>query len=241
LTQRDKKRILVVGTGTGVGKTHVACALLRAFAERGVAAVGLKPVETGVAEVEEGAADPRCDQERLCRASNAFHVKHSGSPGFHVKRSLYTFPQGVSPHLAARIAGQRIDLGAIRGWVEGQGAPQLVVETAGGLFSPLGPETTNCDLVKALRPHVLLLVAPDRLGVLHDVTATLGLAEVRGCPVDVIVLSAPESPDLSTGTNSAELDRLGLAHPVASFPRASEDDPTSIAGAERVLAALDRL
>jgi dethiobiotin synthetase len=41
-------RIVVVGTGTEVGKTHVTTALVRAAVRAGLQAVGLKPVESGV-------------------------------------------------------------------------------------------------------------------------------------------------------------------------------------------------
>jgi dethiobiotin synthetase len=237
LISGQTRRIVVVGTGTAVGKTHVACALIRAWGERGVRAVGLKPVETGVSPGGSG-SEGSSDQERLCSASAVFHVKRSIPPEFHVKQSLYAFPQAVSPHLAARTAGLRIDLGSIRHWVAEQNAPIVVVETAGGLFSPLGPGLTNLDLAKALRPNVLVLVAADRLGVLHDVTAALGLASARGCNVDATVLCASQPADLSTGTNAAELARLDLVHPLSSFPRASDEHPTSLAAADRVILGL---
>ena len=39
--------IFVTGTDTGVGKTLIACALLHAFATRGLRSVGMKPVAAG--------------------------------------------------------------------------------------------------------------------------------------------------------------------------------------------------
>lgn len=237
MTSAGSKRIVLVGTGTAVGKTHVACALIRALGSQGIPAIGLKPVETGVSPIESG-GERASDQERLWEASRALHVKQSTLPGFHVKRSLYAFADAVSPHLAARIAGVRIDLGNIRRWISEQIAPIVVVETAGGLFSPLGPGLTNLDLARALRPNALVLVAADRLGVLHDVTSALGLAAARGCKVDVTALCVSQPPDESTGTNATELERLGLVRPVATFPRAGEDHPTSVAAADRLIEGL---
>jgi dethiobiotin synthetase len=156
-----------------------------------------------------------------------------------VKRSLYAWPDPVSPHLAARRAGAGIDLGSIREWVHASGASVVVVETAGGLFSPLGPKTTNLDLTLALEPTAVLLVAPDRLGVLHDLTATLGLAASRPLPTLAVVLSAPDSPDASTGHNAAELALLGIAEPLAVFPRVSTSAPESRAAATRVIRWFD--
>ena len=42
--------LFVTGTDTGVGKTVVACAILRAQASAGVRVVGMKPVAAGIAQ-----------------------------------------------------------------------------------------------------------------------------------------------------------------------------------------------
>ena len=41
------RRVTVIGTGTGVGKTYVGVALVAALAQRGVRVCGLKPIESG--------------------------------------------------------------------------------------------------------------------------------------------------------------------------------------------------
>jgi dethiobiotin synthetase len=228
-------RVALVGTGTDVGKTHVGCALLEAWARRGTRAVGLKPIESGV---REGQPIPS-DQDRLDEVS--FHVKQSmeSEQSFHVKRSLYRFPDPVSPHLAAERAGVVIDIAAISEWVQSHVSPITLIETAGGLFSPLAPGIDNFRLVQALAPAIVLLVAPDRLGVLHDVTATLGLAAARGLPIPAVVLSAPATPDASTGHNARELARLSIATPLTVFPRAAPSAPSSQSAALQVLHWLD--
>jgi dethiobiotin synthetase len=233
-------RLVIAGTGTGVGKTHVGCSLLACWGERGVDAIGCKPVETGVSEEP----DANSDHGRLSAAVGMFHVKRGGAGGraeaavhamFHVKRPLYAFADGVSPHLAARSAGARIDLASIRRWVSDQVARVVVVETAGGLFTPLADGVTNFDLVGALGATAVLIVAPDRLGVLHDLTAALGLATARGLQGARVVLSEPEIADASTGRNATELTHLGIADPIAVFPRAPPFNPASRAAAELVV------
>jgi dethiobiotin synthetase len=117
----------------------------------------------------------------------------------------------VSPHLGAREQGVSIDVAQVAAWVAQQeanaGATVSLVELAGGAFSPLGLGVTNVELALALEPALWLLVAPDALGVLHDVTATL-----RALPraPDALVLSGARAPDPSTGSNAAELARLGI-------------------------------
>jgi dethiobiotin synthetase len=71
-----------------------------------------------------------------------------------------------------------------------------------------------------LEPHSLLLVVPDRLGVLHDVAATTRAARACGLAVSGIVVVAPEHPDTSTGTNTAELAVVTQIPVVATLPRA---------------------
>jgi dethiobiotin synthetase len=118
----------------------------------------------------------------------------------------------VSPHLAARQAGQVIDIDAVVCWVESQEAassPDItLVESAGGALSPLGAGVTNLELALALDPALWILVAPDSLGVLHDVSATL-----RALPrlPDAVVLSAARAPDASSGTNARELEALKIS------------------------------
>jgi dethiobiotin synthetase len=155
-----------------------------------------------------------------------------------VTRPLYEFPDPISPHLAAARAGVRFDLGSVRRWVGEHERALTFVETAGGLFSPLDAVTSNFDLVNAVRPALVVLIAPDRLGVLHEVASTVGLAAARGWPVDAVILSAPDQSDASTGTNADSLASLGIAHPVASFPRAAEDDPAALAAANLALDCL---
>src|SRR6185295_10740430 len=143
-----------------------------------------------------------------------FHVKH---PRPH---PLYAFPDPVTPSLAARREGQSIDPEAVTSWVDRvrshpAGEPAtLVIETAGGVFSPLSASLTNFDLARCLGPAQWVLVAPDRLGVLHDVASTLQAMKSLGRSPDWLVLSAPVQADSSTGTNFAELRRLGISVPL---------------------------
>jgi dethiobiotin synthetase len=201
--------VVVSGTGTGVGKTHLAEALLLTFGQRGLRAAGVKPVETGFD------AGPASDEARLAKASS-FHVKHTG----------VRFTDPVSPHLAAREAGQTISLAALVAEVEAARtkADLVLAELAGGLFSPLSDTETNADLAKALRPDVLLIVAPDRLGVLHDLIATTRAAQAGSLAIDGGALVAPDRPDTSTGRNASEIARMRAISLFGSVRRAPVDD-----------------
>ena len=213
--------IVVSGTGTGIGKTYLSEALLTALGASGAQVAGVKPVETGLAE-----GGPS-DALRLDRASS-FHVKHSG----------YRFAAPVSPHIAARETGQPIviedvaaELAALRGGVD-----VLLVELAGGLFTPLSDRTVNAHLARALAPDSLILVAPDRLGALHEVLSTTVAARSLSVVVSGAVLMAPEQSDSSTGSNGPELVRLQAVPWAATLPRLPQEE-LAVHPATRALAA----
>lgn len=232
-----RRRVVLLGTGTEVGKTYVGRELLRAWRRSGVSTLGLKPIESGV--------DP--ENHSQSDAARLEEAAHAGGP------PLYAFQAPLSPHLAARRQGMTIDANRVIDWVRaredaffgsdpvGAGGVTLV-ETAGGVFSPLGGGLTNLDLAERLLPASIVLVAPDSLGVLHDVTAAL--RAMAGMRPDFVVLSSSRSPDESTGTNAGELENL--VFPALGPLSPKERDVITIVAdekadflADRVLRSLD--
>jgi dethiobiotin synthetase len=202
--------LLVTGTGTGIGKTVVATGLVAAWARRGIAVAGLKPIESG----QNATGEPGGDVRELGQVST-FHVTRFTPP--------YLLMDPVSPHLAARREGRAIEPGVILDWLAPirAAADAVVLELPGGLFSPLTDDLTNADLLLLLEPSKVILVAPDRLGVIHDAVATTRAARSQGIAIDGLVLSAPATRDASTGTNAAELTRVIPNVPVlGALPRA---------------------
>jgi dethiobiotin synthetase len=224
---RRLMRLVIVGAGTGVGKTHLSVVLAHALSCGGDSVAALKPIETGV---RPGILS---DAEELAAAST-FHVKHPPP---------YRFSEPLSPHLTARKTGASINLKTVATWVDEAVCPWVLVETAGGLLSPLGPGITNLDLARALRPRVVLLVALDRLGVLHEIAACCLALRVLAPEFQnlAIVLQAPPAPDLSTGTNAAELAALAIAEHVFTVPRGGVTDPRVMAAAGSLAAYLRAL
>ena len=88
------RRIVVVGTGTGVGKTTVSVALLRALrcAQPDVQALGVKLIETGLVDG---------------LGSDAQALEEASTRGLPMPKPhpMFGFGEPLSPHLAARRAG----------------------------------------------------------------------------------------------------------------------------------------
>ena len=204
-------RVVILGTGTDVGKSYVTARLAQGLSAH-ASVLALKPIESGVTDGATG------DAGTIAEAA-----------GHAPRLSRWRFPRPVSPHLGAREQGAALDVTEVAAWIAEQeqaARPEvLLVETAGGAFSPLAAGVTNVDLALALEPALWLLVAPDSLGVLHDVTATL-----RALPrvPNGLLLSGARAPDQSTGSNAGELSRLGISEVLEVLPRGAASALTSV-------------
>ncbi|HWI16058.1 MAG TPA: dethiobiotin synthase [Burkholderiales bacterium] len=161
----------MTGTDTGVGKTLVSCALLRAAAARGLRAVGMKPVAAGAQRA--GDAWINEDVTALREAGNVSAPSSEINP--------YCFAPPIAPHLAAAEGGVMIDLDVVAlayaalTWR----ADVVIVEGAGGYLVPLGPALDMADLARCLRLPVLLVVGM-RLGCINHALLTAQAIRARG-------------------------------------------------------------
>jgi dethiobiotin synthetase len=184
----------VTGTGTGVGKTAIATALARALSARGVAAAAMKPIETGVDAIAEDAAAlaAACGRPELADDPRWFRARAA-----------------ISPYAATRRGEPAVDLrglaAAVRAHAEGRVA---IVEGAGGLFVPLTRTETIADLAAELGLP-LLVVAPNRLGVLSDVLSLLAATRL---PIASLALVDCVAQLDASGHDNAEIlsERLGI-------------------------------
>ncbi len=209
--------IVVLGTGTDVGKTWVSCALAAQLRDAvGAGAVrALKPVESGL-----DAATQASDAAALAAAAGHAYV-----------HPAHCFAEPLSPHQLARELGASLDVTQLAVWAiaHSSGARWLVLETAGGAFSPLSERGCNADLVPALRGRGVdvypILVANNRLGVLHDVAACQRALAPLQTEAALIVLNSPSATqDQSARFNATELRLLQLK-PVLEFPYAADPPP----------------
>ncbi|MEK6250848.1 MAG: dethiobiotin synthase [Actinomycetota bacterium] len=196
----------VTGTGTEVGKTVVAAVIARSLAADGQNVAVFKPAVTGLSEPGEA------DHELLRRASGSAQSDDGIAP--------YRYDPSASPHLAAEMAGERIEpprlLRAARR-VEAD-ADVLVCEGVGGLMVPLATGYLVRDLARELALP-LVVAAPPGLGTINHTLLTLEAARAAGLVVASVVLTPwPEQPDQVQHSNRETLEALG-GTPVAVLPQ----------------------
>ena len=198
--------LFVTATDTGVGKTEVACAIVRAARARGEDVVGMKPAQSGHAPGEAS------DAERLLAAAGGVESLEAICP--------YTFKAPLAPAIAARVEGRSVSLERILDAACALAARHaaVVVEGAGGLLVPLTDRDTYADLATRLGLPALV-VARAGLGTVNHTALTCEALRARRVPLAGIVLNrtAPED-DPSVPHNAAEIERLTGIRVLAVLP-----------------------
>jgi dethiobiotin synthetase len=212
-TSREQTRgVLVTSTGTAAGKTFVSRAITRALLQTGKRVAAIKPIETG--------CDPAA-LDALALACAAKCADLSDAPAFY-RAKLPLAPYAIE--LSTGLAGP--DIGAIVTHARelSRSFDCVLVEAAGGLLVPLDRTASMADLALALG-YPLLLVAPDRLGVLSHALTAWESARARALPIAAIVLTQLEAvPSEPSGQTNAQILRERLGIPVVRFPWSSDDD-----------------
>jgi dethiobiotin synthetase len=191
-----ERLVVVVGTGTEVGKTWVACRTLEALAAAGVRVAARKPVQSY------DPADVTTDAAELAAAT--------GEERTAVCPQHRWYEVAMAPPMAADALGRPpftvSDLVDEIIWPEGVALG--LVESAGGLRSPMASDDADgVALAAALMPDVVVLVADAGLGTINSIRLAVAALEVivetRDALDLVIVLNRFDASD--------ELHRRNLA------------------------------
>lgn len=190
--------LTVVGTDTGVGKTWVAALIVRELRQQGMSVGAYKPVCSG-AIYEDG--ERRWTDVELLREALGGNVPRA-------RIAPQCFDAALAPPVAARQEGRSVDDSLIEAglrWWDGRAAI-VIVETAGGLLSPVSDRRTSVDVARDLG-FPAVLVARSGLGTINHTLLSVEAAGRRGVPLAGIVLNDESAaPDpLTVRTNAEEI------------------------------------
>jgi dethiobiotin synthetase len=201
--------VFVTGTDTEVGKSVVAASVCAALVARGERVAAFKPVVTGL---DDEPGEFGHDHELLASAANAGQAPEDVAP--------YRFGPPLSPHLAAELAGERIEPSRL---VEIAPAHELLVcEGVGGLLVPITTGYLVRDLAIDLELPVVV-AARTGLGTINHTLLTVEAARAAGLRVAGVVMTPwPDEPARIERSNRETVERLsGL--PVSGLPRTDPD------------------
>lgn len=181
-------KYFITGTDTNVGKTVIAswlCLHLKADY--------FKPIEAGFSIGSENEFVKKCS-------------------GVHTHKGIFNYQAPLSPHLAARLENDRIDLHQ----VTLPASERLIVEGAGGLLVPLNEEYLMIDLIQQLSLPVIL-VARTALGTINHTLLSLEALRARNIPIHGVILNG--EPQFGV---KESIERYGQATIIAEFPLLQE-------------------
>ncbi|MDR2340725.1 MAG: adenosylmethionine--8-amino-7-oxononanoate transaminase [Puniceicoccales bacterium] len=176
----------VTGTDTDVGKTQITAALLRHLLSSREQSAGpiaaIKPIQTGCGE--EITPDIDIYRQAIADLLTSCHCRVRVD-------CLQKFKAACSPHLAATLEEKIIAieplLERLRAIVESNAV--TLIEGAGGILVPINNNGfTMADIVAALDVPIVL-VAPNRVGVLNHIFLTMAELARRSLAVAAIVLN----------------------------------------------------
>ena len=184
----------ITGTDTNVSKTWATIALMRYLQNQGKSVVGMKPVAAGCTM-----------QDGQLKNEDALLIQKNASVSVAYELiNPYAYELPVSPHIAG--ADNPADLAQVLVQFERlkKLADSVVVEGAGGWYSPLNEREANSDLAVALALPVIMVVAI-RLGCINHARLTYQAIRQSGVNCAGWIAMCTDSTMLSRDENIATI------------------------------------
>jgi len=199
----DQNGYFITGSDTDVGKTWIACEIVRQLRRCGLEIATRKPAESGCRESASGELITH-DAAALQAANDNRETIEQITP--------YRFRAALAPHRAARLENRRIELrDLVLACKRDRPNQCLIVEGAGGFYSPLAEDGLNADLASALQLSVVVVV-DDRVGAVNQALMTLEAVANRQLSVAALVLNQVQPATQHAMNNAADLS------PYSSLP-----------------------
>ena len=174
------KGLFITGTDTDIGKTYVTALIVKTLRKSGYDAGYYKAAISGAPTVA---------------ASDAGFVNKFADINEPEDMILsYLYQHAVSPHLAAQMEGNPVELPVVeKAWKRvTEKFPYVVMEGSGGIACSIRrDEKAKIDLTDIIRMLKLpvLVIADAGLGTINHVVTTIEYTRARGIPVKGVILN----------------------------------------------------
>ncbi|WP_162286279.1 dethiobiotin synthase [Pantoea stewartii] len=178
-------RWFITGTDTEVGKTVASSALLQAASAAGYRCAGYKPVASGCTLTAEG-----------IRNSDALALqRYSNVPLCYEQVNPLAFMEPTSPHIVSAEEGRPITFSTLSAGLRELEplADWILIEGAGGWYTPLSETQTYADWVETERLPVILVVGV-KLGCINHAMLTAEAIRARGLRLAGWIANAVQPP-----------------------------------------------
>jgi dethiobiotin synthetase len=197
------RQFFVTGTGTDIGKTHVAAAMLRHWRGKGVMAWALKPVASGYQPARSAASDAGMLLAAMGQMTSDAVV---------ARICPWRFTDPLSPDMAAARAGKAIPFDEVVAFCRTEmaaSAEPLLIEGVGGAMVPLDDEHTVRDWMAALGLPAIV-VCGGYLGTISHTLCTIEALRGRDVPIAMVVVNAVGDVPVPAAATRDALVRHGV-------------------------------
>lgn len=179
------KGLFISGSGTDVGKTFIASRLIQALNVKH-SVVARKPIESDCIKTPQGLTP----KDAVLLNNACANPEPIGSV------CAYRFEACVNGEKASVDQGVEVTLSDLVAASRPNNASDfVVVEGAGGLYSPIAAKLLNADLAVALGLPVVIVVK-DELGAINQALLSLHAAKARNINVTMLVLNQMSANNL---------------------------------------------
>lgn len=178
------KSYLILGIGTGVGKTFLMESLCRILPD----SIAIKPIVSGFQD-----DDKNSDSAKILAALGRNVSKKNLD-----EISPWRFEMPVSPHLAGEI-----NFSAVKKFCQkkilqaGKENRNLFIESAGGVMTPITAKKTFLDLAKELQVPILL-VSSNYLGSINHTLCAITALKAQKIAIEKVIINENFSSQIKT-------------------------------------------
>ncbi|MFT5658500.1 MAG: dethiobiotin synthetase [Gammaproteobacteria bacterium] len=186
----------VTGSDTDVGKTYITCELIRQLALFKLNLEVRKPAESGC-EASASGEMIAADGLKLQAANRRLETIDS--------ITRFKYRAAVAPPRAAQIEGRCLLLNDLLGACARDDCNStLIVEGAGGFYSPLAEDGLNADLACLLQLPVIIVIN-DKIGAVNQALLTIQAVGNSGLPIAAIIMNQAEEVKTAGMNNRQDL------------------------------------
>jgi dethiobiotin synthetase len=225
------KGFFITGTDTGVGKTVITAALVKAAQHLGCKAAGMKPIETGCQRAADSRQHTAGSNDILIPPDGQFLQEISGTNASLDLITPIRFENPLAPMPAAEIEGVAVDMRKIMDAFMKLAYTYnvLIVEGVGGIRVPLIREYFVADMAKDFGLPVIVVTRPG-LGTINHTLLTVEHALMKGLTVAGIIINYNRPAEMTSAeqTNPAVLEKTCPVPVLGIFPYLENFKPDTI-------------
>lgn len=223
------KSLFVVGTGTDIGKTYVTGLIIKKLRENGKSSAYFKAAMSGNERDKNGELIP----------GDSVEVKNiSGISQPIEEMSPYIYEKAVSPHLAAKLEGNPLNLENVYKKFKRiyDKYDYITIEGAGGILCPMrfdDEEIWLSDIIRLCKSGCIM-VADAGLGTINSAGLTAFYMKEKGIPLKGIILNRFEPGNTMHEDNLKMCEYITGAKVIACVKEGDSDLDISFENLESV-------